>query len=191
MKNEFNLHYPLIIRNATPDDAPAIAPLLLMAMEDIIYRFTDKTDSGFEFMLHFVSREHNQYSWQNCIVAEEDGKVVAAVNLYEGTRLRELRQPVIDHLNSHYNRNVIPEDETDAGEIYIDTLGVVPEMQGRGIGTRLLQYIIDEYQRETLGILADEDNPDATRLYLKLGFMVAGTKTLMGKKMVHLRYHNH
>lgn len=189
MNNNFIPHQPLLIRNATPDDAHAIAPLLLLAMEDIVYRFIGESDwqKGHEFMLHFVSRKHNQYSWQNCIVVEEDGKVIAAVNLYDGAKLCQLRQPVLDHLKTRYSRVIVPEDETGAGEIYIDTLGVVQEKQGCGIGTRLLQYLIDEYcQIQTLGILADEDNPSAARLYMRLGFIPEGHKTLMGKRMMHL-----
>jgi ribosomal protein S18 acetylase RimI-like enzyme len=83
-----------------------------------------------------------------------------------------------------------PEDETQAGEYYIDSLGVRPELQGRGIGAQLLLFVIDKYvtrQRKTLGLLEDEENPDARKLYLKLGFKSVGIETLVGKRMEHLQ----
>lgn len=112
------------------------------------------------------------------------------MNLYDGARLQALRQPVIEYIRSRYDTDFTPEDETQAGEYYIDTIGVAPHQQGRGTGTRLLQVIIDEYvhrRRETLGLLVDEANPNAHRLYARLGFRRAGTKFLFGKFMEHLQ----
>lgn len=182
----------MIIRNAKITDSEAIAALLLLAMEDIIYKFIGKRDQAeaLNFMKHFVSAENNQYSYQNCVVAESSGIIAAALNLYDGGELARLREPVINYVRSNFNKDFNPEDETQAGEYYIDSLGVRPELQGRGIGAQLLQFVIDKYvtrQRKTLGLLVDEENPDARKLYLKLGFKTAGIKTLVGKRMEHLQ----
>lgn len=83
-----------------------------------------------------------------------------------------------------------PEDETSQGEWYIDTLGVHPNQQGKGVGSLLLNYLIEERVtklQQTLGLLVDLDNPNAKRLYLKLGFKSVGEKTLAGKQMDHLQ----
>jgi ribosomal protein S18 acetylase RimI-like enzyme len=104
--------------------------------------------------------------------------------------LRELRQPVIEYLRSKFNTDFNHEDETQAGEYYIDSFGVNPDQQSKGIGTKLLQFVIDEYvnkHNRTLGLLVDETNPDAKRLYLKLGFKSAGRRVLFGKNMEHLQ----
>lgn len=82
------------------------------------------------------------------------------------------------------------EDETESGEFYIDCIGVNSDQQGKGIGSKALNFLIDEYvvkNHQTLGLLVDEDNPNAKRLYLKLGFKVVGRKSLAGKKMEHLQ----
>lgn len=55
---------------------------------------------------------------------------------------------------------------------------------------KLLQFIIDEYvskQGHTLGLLVDEKNPNAKRLYLKLGFKHVGNKVLLGNSMKQLQ----
>jgi ribosomal protein S18 acetylase RimI-like enzyme len=182
----------MIIRRATLDDSAFIATCLLLAMEDIVYKFMGRKDheKAKEFMLYFAERESNQYSYQNCWVAEVDKRVVAAVNLYDGARLRELRQPVIEYIRSQFNSDFEPEDETQAGEYYIDSLGVSPDQQGKGIGSKVLRFLIDEYvdrRGMALGLLVDEENPEARRLYLKLGFKSAEKKVLFGKNMEHLQ----
>jgi ribosomal protein S18 acetylase RimI-like enzyme len=181
----------MLIRKATPDDSAAIAKCLFLAMEEIVFRFIGKNHpaKALEFMLHLVRMENTQYSWQNCIVAEKQGMVIAAINIYDGGKLHELRQPVVDHLKSRYKRDIVPEDETAEGEYYVDTLGVLPQYQGQGAGSALLKYAIEELVIQnglTMGILVDEGNPAARKLYLNLGFQSSGKKTLMGKKMLHL-----
>lgn len=182
----------MMIRKATLEDADLIAAHLLMAMEDIVYKFIGEYDpiKAKEFMLYFVEKENNQYSYQNCWVAEVNKVVVAAVNLYDGAKLTELRQPVVEYIRNLHNNDFKPEDETGPGEHYIDTLGVSPDQRGKGIGSKMLQFLINEYvskQGNTLGLLVDEENPDAKRLYLKLGFENAGKKTIFGKNMEHLQ----
>jgi ribosomal protein S18 acetylase RimI-like enzyme len=66
----------------------------------------------------------------------------------------------------------------------------LPNQQGKGIGAKLIQYVINEQVQEngqTLGLLVDKANPGAKRLYLKLGFEVVGEKNLMGISMEHLQ----
>lgn len=181
-----------IIRSATKQDADAVAACLLLAMEDIIGSFlgTDDRAEALRFMEHFAGMEDNQYSYQNCLVAELDTRVVGAVKVYDGGELVKLRRPVLDHVRKHYNPEFAPEDETQSGEYYIDSLGVLPEMQGLGIGSVLLKFLIESHvaqKGDTLGLLVDDKNPIARKLYEKLGFKVVGTKTLAGKTMAHMQ----
>lgn len=181
----------IIVRKAGLKDAEPIATYLLQAMQELVYQFIGEEDpeKALAFMLHFVEKDNNQYSYQNCWVAEDDGEVVAAVNIYNGAKLTELRQPVIEYLRS-LNKDYILEDETYPGEYYIDSIGVSPYQQNKGIGRKLLEFVMDEYvnkANQTLGLLVDEANPNAKRLYEKLGFTCAGKKVLFGKLMDHLQ----
>ncbi len=180
------------VRKATLNDVESIATYFLLAMEDIVCSFIGEKDpiKARQFMEAFVAKEGNQYSYTNCWVAEEDGKVVGAINIYDGAMLSELRQPVIEYVKTNFNRDFTPDDETQAGEYYLDCVGVASSHQGKGIGTSLLRFAIDEYvtkQQYTLGLLVDEVNADAKRLYLKVGFKSAGRRIVFGKNMEHLQ----
>jgi ribosomal protein S18 acetylase RimI-like enzyme len=182
----------IIVRKAVSTDSEAITNCLFLPMEDIIYKLTGEQDfeKAYGFMRYFVENNGNQYSWQNCCVAEDNGIVVAAVNVYDGAQLQTLRKPVLDYIQSRFNRQITPEDETQAGEFYIDSLGVQREHRCKGIATSLLKFLINDYvktQNQTLGLLVDEDNESAMRLYQRLGFKTVGRKVLLGKELVHLQ----
>lgn len=180
----------MIIRKASPQDAANIVTFMLLAMGDIVYKFINEINYGEakRFLLKFVQQEDNQYSWQNCWVAEMDKEVVAAANVYDGKKLNELRQPVIEEIQTKYNSSFSPEDETGAGEYYIDTLAVDPKYQRQGIGSVMLNFLVDEYvnkQGQTLGLLVEEDNDVAKRLYEKAGFTPVHKRIVFGKNIQH------
>ncbi|MCK0125402.1 GNAT family N-acetyltransferase [Gelidibacter sp. F2691] len=182
----------MIIRKAVASDATCITKYLQLAMEDILFEFIRERNpkNAETFLSHFVKNVNNQYSYQNCFVAEEDNQVIAAINIYDGAQLKQLRAPIANYIQTELKQQFNPEDETQAGEYYIDSFGVSPEHQGKGIGAKLLQHVIDTYvhqQKHTVGLLVDEDNPNAKRLYVKLGFKPVGEKLLVGKKMIHLQ----
>ncbi|WP_028298238.1 GNAT family N-acetyltransferase [Olivibacter sitiensis] len=182
----------MTVRKAVPKDAEWIATYILLAMKDIVYKFIGEKDENKakEFMLYFTKRKNNQYSYENCWVAEDENKVVAAAILYDGAELSELREPVLHYIKHQFNRDLDLEDETQPGEYYIDSLGVNPDQQGKGIGSKILRFLIEEYvnkDRQTLGLLVDDDNPNAKKLYQNLGFQLVEKKAFAGKTMEHLQ----
>ena len=183
------------IRKAKPEDAKAIATYLLLAMEEIVYQFIGEKsmEKATRLLTYLAGCRANQYSYENCWVIELDNEVVAVAVVYDGVHLKALRAPVAQAIQSMFNRDFNPENETEAGEYYIDCFGVNPYRQRKGLGSKLLHFLIDEYVNQrngTLGLLVDKANPHARKLYLKLGFEIVGEKTLAGKRMEHLQYRN-
>lgn len=183
----------MIIRKAKPEDSKRITSHILLAMEDILYNFIGEKsfEKGFQFIESLVNEKNNQYSYENCWVVEVGNAVVATALVYDGANLFELRSPVARKIKADFNKIFNPEDETQAGEYYIDCVGVSPEFQKQGIGKKLLQFLINEYaikKNETLGLLVDSGNPEAKKLYLSLGFVFVENKTLVGKNMEHLQF---
>ena len=183
----------MTIRKAQPKDANAIATYLLLAMEDIVYQFIGEKsrEKAKRFLLNLIGKKANQYSYENCWVMEIEHEVAAVAVVYDGGKLKALRASVAQEIKLMFNRDFNPEDETAAGEYYIDSIGVNPQQQGKGLGSKLFQFLIDEYvvkRNGTLGLLVDKDNPAAKKLYLKLGFEIVGEKALAGKRMEHLQF---
>ncbi|MHC9090086.1 GNAT family N-acetyltransferase [Tenacibaculum sp. IMCC1] len=182
----------MIIRKATTKDTKEIASYMLLAMEDIVYKFIGEssTKKALAFLEALIIQKNNQYSYENCWVIESDNKTIAAANIYDGADLKKLRKPVAALIKTMFNKELTYEYETQPGEYYIDCIGVNPSYQGKGVGSKILTFLIDEYvhkKSETLGLLVDKDNPNAKKLYLKLGFKVVGRKTLANKEMEHLQ----
>ena len=182
----------MTIRKARADEAEPIAILLMLVLENMVYKFIGETDytKAKEFLVYFLEKEHNQYSFQNCYVAERENEIIGVVNLYKGADLNKLRKPILEYSSHYYSTEIHVEDETQAGEYYIDTIAVRNIEQRKGIGSKLLNHLIDVFvfqQQQTLGLLVDENNPKAKKLYLKLGFECVGTKSLLGHNLNHLQ----
>lgn len=183
-----------MIQIATPDDAPEIAPLMFQAMQEIAYKLIGKEDPklAIDFLEKLCRQENNQYSYQNTLIYKENEQILGSLVFYNGADLHILRKPVLLLSEKVSNRSITMENETQQGEIYIDTLSVSPQAQGKGIGSQLIEYLkkyVRENQKLDIGLLVDEKNPKAEKLYIKLGFQHKNNITLAGSIYKHLVYH--
>lgn len=174
----------ITIRPARREDAPMIAEAVAMAVgygvEHPLYAV----------FLELAGREVAQYSYRNSLVAEVDGVVAGAIVGYDGARLEELRRPIYPLLKEHLGEIPHIEDETEAGEYYLDSLGVLPAFRGLGVGGALLNAASERAFAEghtRVGLIVDFDNPNAERLYTSLGFQRVGEKRFLGHRMWHLQ----
>lgn len=179
-----------MIRPALPEDASAVAPLLVLAMDHIagIFAKSENYEDAIPFFHDFFKADDNQYSYVNTLVFEDETGVVGSVTGYDGARLHELRKLVLDRLHES-DPDFSPEDETEAGEFYIDCVNVHPKHQGKGIGKKLILAFCEKaaslgFQR--VGLIVDQINPQAKRLYENLGFEVAGEKDFLGHRYFHM-----
>lgn len=183
----------MYIRPAQPSDL-AVPVLMLLAMEDIIYKFigSRSQQQAIEFLTGFFQDTDNQYSYTNTFVAiDENDKIAGSVTAYDGDRLDELRAPVLAAVTQHYNQQIDFEKETLGGELYLDTVAVAPDQQGKGVGSALIRYIIDyakEQQFDKVGLLVDLSNPNAQRLYERIGFQLGDKRPFIGGDYYHMFY---
>lgn len=180
-----------MIRPAKPTDNFQVAPLIIQAMEDLAMKFTKSSDleKSIPVFEYFFQEKGNQYSYENTLVFEENGEIIGSITAYDGGKLDELRNPFLNHLLEKFGFEQIPEDETEDGEFYLDTVSVSHLHQGKGIGRKLIEAMI-EYAKEKgfdkVGLLVDVENPSAKKLYERIGFQVVKTKNLMGGQYEHL-----
>ena len=176
-----------MIRPATPTDASAVAPLMFQAMEEIVYKMIGKEhrEDAIALLQNLFEQEGNQYSYKNAWVYEENNTVIGSVIAYDGAHLHTLRAPVLALIRSSYGIDIVLEDETAEGELYIDTLSVLPTAQGKGIGSQLVAHL-KKVTTQPIGLLVDVQNPKAERLYTHLGFEYINHQELAGGIYKHL-----
>ena len=182
------MNYELNIRNAAESDAPLIAKVVAMAIGEEGTRHYCGDDH--QSVLEEIARlENSQYSYRNAIIAEVNGIPAGAAVAYDGADLYALRDVTLKHIFNRTGKSHNIEDETDASEVYLDSIAVLPEYRGLGIGKRLLQTLkaktLNEYGKN-LGLLVDFENPNAERLYKSVGFERMNVKDFLGHKMWHL-----
>lgn len=191
-----NMQNNITLRPGRPEDAPQIARLIITAMTDEccrhFYGEQHTTDDFLRLMTRLVSGRNTQYSYENTICAADgDGRIVGISVSYDGSRLYELRQAFIDGALQEFgldHSGMSP--ETQAGELYLDSLAVLPEYRGQGIATLLLEATAEKARRTgagPLGLLVDKGNPNAERLYNKVGFRYVGDNEWGGHAMRHLQ----
>lgn len=181
------------IRNAKPQDYKEVAPLIVQAMEDLACIFVNSNNpkNAYPLFEFFFQKPENQYSFEHTLVYVEDGEIAGSLTAYDGGLLPKYRNPFMEYIAEHYDvRNLIIENETMEGEVYIDTISVYPKNQGKGIGKKLLMALIEKSKKEghsKIGLLVDLKNPKAKKLYSALGFVTVGSKQLGNGIYEHLQ----
>ncbi|TLV00497.1 GNAT family N-acetyltransferase [Dyadobacter luticola] len=179
-----------MIRHAVPADSPAAVPLIILAMDQIALSFAnvDKPEEAVPFFKSFFETEGNQYGYQNTLVFEEDAEIVGLILGYDGGKLHELRQPVLKEIRKSQPDYTLS-NETEAGEFYIDCLAVSQEHHGKGIAKKLIRALCDHAASlgyKKVGLIVDQVNPKARKLYEDVGFQVFGEKDFVGHRYDHM-----
>lgn len=190
----------ITVRDACREDAADIAGLLVMAwpVEDFLRMQPGLTLDGLVgFIRTFVEAEDTLYSYRYTVVAvlksdDGDERIVGVMNGYDGAEYETLKRPVMAAIAASFESG---DDfgrvkETEAGEFYLDSAAVDPEMRSKGIGSMLFDAMTERAVRQgfdTVGLIVDEDKPRAEALYLRLGYKTVGCKDFMGHRMLHMQ----
>ena len=87
-----------------------------------------------------MNDEQSQYSYINTLVALHNEEVVGVCVSYDGKDLRRLRSKFIEMAKKRFNRDFANmDDETQEGELYVDSLAVNKSFRGRGIAQKITQ----------------------------------------------------
>jgi ribosomal protein S18 acetylase RimI-like enzyme len=183
-----------IIRQATIEDSAFIAQAILLALGMNLDNLEEESYWGDDSLILFSNlarREDSQYSYKNTLVCEVEGEVAGVLIAYEGAKLYSLREALFNEVE-RMNLAAITglEDETEPGEYYIDSLTVFAEFRGRGIATMLINSAVEEACKRNIhkvGLIVDKENPNAAKLYTKLGFKYVKDKMFLGHEMEHLQ----
>lgn len=184
----------MIIRQATINDSAFIAKAILLALGMNLDNLEEESYWGDDSLILFSNlarREDSQYSYKNTLVCEVEGEVAGVLIAYEGAKLYSLREALFNEVERMNLATITGlEDETEPGEYYIDSLTVFAEFRGRGIATMLINSAVEEARKRNIhkvGLIVDKENPNAAKLYTKLGFKYVKDKMFLGHEMEHLQ----
>ena len=191
---EIGVHNKVHIVEGTKDQAAEIARLIMTAMTDDCCLYFCGDGFGLndfhKMMTMLVERENSQYSYRNTLVAMDGDKVIGISVSYDGARLHELRRAFIEAAKKYIGKDHSGmDDETQAGELYLDSLAVLPEYRRQGIARKLLKGTKERANRLGLpcvGLLVDKDNPIGEALYTSIGFRYIYDNQWGGHPMKHL-----
>jgi ribosomal protein S18 acetylase RimI-like enzyme len=189
----------IVITQAKPADARIASRLIYRAMgrvADFLFGF-GSSSLAIRILERLFARNGNRFSYQYTRVAKTlNGDIAGLVLSYPCSETISLyvtmaRQllPLYGVLGSFlflwhtllYVLSVFSPGQSmtcRSDEYYISTLAVLPEFEGRGIGTMLLAHAEDRAKRDgfskcSLGV--DIENERAIRLYKRLGYKQVAT----------------
>lgn len=179
--------------SASLEHVELLANVVCMALgEELAAKL--RGDMEMSLMQRVVSLPNSVYSYENSLVALVDDKPVGAIISYDGAKMEELRKPTFKMIKECSGLEPQLEPETQADEYYIDSVAVLPEYQGKGIGRILVKVAVERaFQKgfDKVGLLVDSSNPKAEQLYLELGFKRVNPTVLLGHEMWHMQIENY
>lgn len=165
------------LRDATMDDAPFIGRVVLAGIDmlDIDAKLPDEQRAIYEHLMDICRMDDTLYSYCNTIIAEVDGNRVGALVAYDGARYAALRAKTFGLVQQtsgmDLSRNAM---ETGPGEFYLDSMAVLSDYRGLGIGKMLICDRMDYALRngfQKVTLLVDKDKPRLQQYYESLGFV--------------------
>jgi len=167
----------IIYRAAAQTDAPAIAPLTVLAsggmIEFLFQDFAPTTRDLLDVLTIAIANHFGELSYRNTTVAIADGVMVGMANSYPAAKHR-----MTETMKNFFapERLVVIQDFYQSrveGSFYLSTIAVKPEFRCQGIGTQLLKMTQNRAKEEGfshLSLIVWSDNLTAIHFYKKQAF---------------------
>ncbi|WP_334333412.1 MULTISPECIES: GNAT family N-acetyltransferase [unclassified Companilactobacillus] len=184
-----------MFRYAKEEDADQILPILFQIFDEMELDVFKK--AGNEKMAQVIKEGFFQpgyrYGFDNILVNELDGKVVAIAVGYPESQEDGIDKPLIKILHEHGIKedNLFDDKEAWPGEWYLDSFAVAPDYQNQGIGTKTMEHFIDVIKKrgeKILSLNVDVDNEPAKHVYTKVGFEKVGQLYIGSHLYDHMQY---
>lgn len=182
---------PAVIRPARPEDCGDIARLFMISSDGLaeyIWRqVAEDGESLLETGRRRYARQDVAFSYQNCLVAEEGGRVVAMLHCFP----MPPREATSNDTGEKVDPVLQPYAELeDPGSLYVSGVAVACEHRERGLGRRLMEQA--QARAETLGLprvslICFEANQTALQLYRRLGYVEVDRRPVVPHPCLHYR----
>lgn len=179
----------IAIRPALSGDAPLASPLLYQTMghlADFFFGCDPRRTVMETIQILYCGASRNRLNYRFAWILEVDGEAAGILVAYPGADVFRLDLQTGKCLAGWFSLPalarlagralLIPGKEALPGEYYLSNVSVLPEFQGRGLGSRLLAFAEDQarsLQIDRCSLCVDMDNSAARRLYERTGYQVS------------------
>lgn len=176
-----NLEYA----DATPADSALVGWTFLTAM--------GLPGNEFPRLEEVVLREDTLYSWKNARIAVCGGRKAGCLIAYSGNDYLSMRERTWGLLSGMSREDLLKmEPEAFPGEYYLDSLAVLPEFRGGGIGGALIRDALGRasslgFGTATLVCEAEAHHDALRRYYSSLGFREYGEMVFFGIRFKRMK----
>ena len=184
-------------RPARPEDCGAIAELFLIASDGLAAyiwgQVAEDGESPLETGRRRYAREGAAFSYQNCLVAEDNGRVIAMLHCFPMPPRNKAEEKSANDNTDVGGEPVDPvlqpyAELEDPGSLYVSGVAVRPEHRGRGIGRQLMERA--RARAESLGLsrsslICFEANQVALQLYRRLGYVEVDRRAIVPHPSLH------
>jgi GNAT superfamily N-acetyltransferase len=178
----------LVLRPALKSESRIVAELFEISSDGVASYVWSTLQGDFpglslpEIGQRRYEREDTAFSYQNCLMAEGDGRVLGMMHAYavEATTDPDPAQPV-DPVLKPYSELEAP------GTLYIAGVAVWADERGQGVGQRLLEAARERARAlglRELSLLCFAGNTGARRLYERTGFVVVDWRPVAPHPMI-------
>jgi ribosomal protein S18 acetylase RimI-like enzyme len=172
------------LRRARRDDVAAIAALFRLSsggVADYVWRrLAEPGEDPLAVGIRRYAREGVDFSYENCVVADDDGSVVGMINAFP---VRGSGEPA-----SEEDPVLRPYAELEAPDsLYISGIALLPPYRGQGIGTRMMTAMRERARAEALprlSLIAFAENVASVRLYERLGYSIVDRRAVVPHPLI-------
>jgi len=173
------------VRKARKDDSTDIARLFLISSdglaEYIWSRVAEPGESVIDAGARRYAREGVAFSYQNCLIAEQDGAVAGMAHCFPMEQ-DPGAEPESDPVLRPYS------ELEDYGSFYLSGLATFEPYRNRGIGAALMAAVnqrAKDLGLPRISLICFERNTGAMRLYQRLGFREKDRRPLVPHPSLH------
>jgi len=185
----------VIIREATPDDAGQIAPLINLIYDEMQLDELEDVPEGDLLKVIRAAYQLPTYlsGMATTVVAEINQRIVGVAFGYPDKNedhVDAILTKISQRVKSFQTQPLIPDSEAFNNEWYLDSIAVDPNYQGKGIGSQLLKALprlVKNSGLSTIGLNVDFANLGAKRLYQGHDFETVGTMMIGDHHYYHMQ----
>ncbi|MDO4642665.1 MAG: GNAT family N-acetyltransferase [Cardiobacteriaceae bacterium] len=183
-----------MIRPLLPEDATAIAPLILSILRAMQLPFLAQhgVETTCQILTEAIREPTYRFGYPRGLVCIIEDTPVGVAFGYPSEDEVMVDEPFTAILRKH-NLPLSPlfhDIEAFPNEWYLDSIAVAPNYQGQGIGTTLLTALPERALaagKNCIGLNVAANNPRAQRLYSQLGYHPVGRRRLSNHDYLHMQ----